>query len=253
MLKAAIKRQSAKWLEGRGIDVEHRLQPYQRKSRDDFFAAEQAARQRYEALDAQYKQELPGILEARYKDKPVLGKRRVYDAIAELATVIDPLDPYLGAISQLTHQLQLATDMENDGVDDTLLICGLVHDLGKLLIKVTDEDPMNVEAAGEKVPLTGTLGGGLLNCTFRWDHGDFGYLRLKDYASPEIAWLVRHHSIDVAACEPYMNEQDREYTARYLHRLIHYDHRKDMYAIPKKSLEDYRSLIDSVFPHEILI
>jgi hypothetical protein len=68
--------------------------------------------------------------------------------------------------------------------------------LGKLLIKFGDEDPINVEAGGEKVPLTGTLGCGLIDCTFRWDHGNFAYLRLKDYVSPEVAWIVRNHSLE---------------------------------------------------------
>jgi hypothetical protein len=252
-LKTVAKRVAFKWLEDHGYDTQHRLTPYQRHSRDAFFAAEQDARRRYAELDPQFKLELPAILEAKYKAKPVLGKRRVYDAIAELATIIDPLDPYLGCISQLTHQLQVATAMEDDGVDEQFLACGLVHDIGKLLVKVTDEDPINVEAGGKKAPLTGYVGGGLLNCSFRWGHGDFAYLRLKDYVPPAIAWILRHHSIDVAACEPYMNDQDREYTQRYLIAFMAYDDRKDMYRLPRRQLEDYRTLLDAMFPHEILI
>jgi predicted HD phosphohydrolase len=181
-----------------------------------------------------------------------LGTVFVYDAIAELATIIDPLDPYLGALTQLTHQLQLVEAMERDGMDDEMILCGLVHDLGKLLIKYSDEDPINVEAGGEKVPLAGEPGGGLMNCTFRWDHGDFAFLRLKEHASPEIAWLVRHHSIDLAGCRSYMDENDRRYVDRLI-KFVHYDNQKDMYAVPTKTLEDYRPLIERAFPHPIVI
>jgi hypothetical protein len=242
-----------KWLEDRGYDMQFKLEPYQRESKAAFFAAEQAARQRYEALDERTKSELPFKLNAKYETTFVLGRVRVYDAIAELATIIDPLDPYLGCVSQLTHQLQLAMAMENDGLDEQFILYGLVHDLGKLLIKFGDEDPINVEAAGKKVPLHGERGAGLLNCTFRWDHGDFAYMRLRDHAAPELSWLVRHHSIDIAACEPYMDDRDCEYVQRLLLPFVHYDNRKDLYALPRKQLEDYRPLIERAFPDEILI
>jgi hypothetical protein len=253
VFKAEVKRVVFNWLESRGYDMQAQLLPYQRRSRAVFFAAEHAARQRYAALPAEVKAELPMRLEAKYRNTPVLGTISVYDAIAELAHIIDPLDPYLGAVSQLTHQLQMVSLMEDDGVEETLILCGLIHDLGKLLIKFGDEDPINVEAAGKKVPLSGELGGGLLACTFRWDHGDFAYLRLKDHAAPEVAWVVRHHSLDLPACEPYMNDQDRAYSERYLKLFVYYDERKDLYALPKKGLEDYRSLIDRAFPGKIVI
>ena len=253
MFRAEIKRVAFNWLESRGYDMQDPLASYQRKSRAAFFAAERAARIRYDALPPDVKAELPMRLEATYRDTPVLGTTTVYDALGELAQIIDPLDPYLGAVSQLTHQLQLVSAMEDDGVEETLILCGLIHDLGKLLIKFGNEDPINVEAGGKKTPLHGEHGGGLLNCTFRWDHGDFAYLRLKDYASPEVAWVVRHHSLDLPACEPYMNDQDRVYTERYLKRFIPYDERKDFYALPKKGLESYRPLIDRAFPGKIVI
>lgn len=253
MLRDTVKRVAFNWLENRGYDLQEPMLPYQRESKTAFFFAEQAARRRYDLLDEKVKAELPAALDAKYRNSAVLGMVSVYDALAELATIIDPLDPYLGCVSQLTHQLQVVAAMESDGVDETLILCGLVHDLGKLLIKFGDEDPINVEAGGEKIPLSGTYGGGLANCTFRWDHGDFAYLRLKDYASPEVSWVVRYHSLDIAACEPYMNDQDRAYSERYLRPFMSYDAHKDMYAIPKKQLEDYRSLIETMFPDKILI
>jgi hypothetical protein len=142
--------------------------------------------------------------------------------------------------------------MERDGLDEVLVLSGLIHDLGTILLS-TDEDPINVEAGGKKAPLSGTLGGGLFNCTFRWDHGDFVYLRLKDYVPLELAWLLRHHSMELAACEPYMDERDREYTRRLFVPFAHYDERKNMYGVPAKRLEDYRELVHRAFPDPILI
>jgi hypothetical protein len=239
------------WLEDHGYDT-RRFEPTQLGNKRAFYAAEQAAKEQYAALDPQLKLALPAMLESKYKRKAVVGKVRVYDVLARLATVINPLEPELGCVSQLTHMLQLASAMEEDGLDERLVLSGLIHDVGTILL-ATDEDPVNVEAGGKKSPLTGTHGGGLYNCTFRWDHGDFVYLRLKDYVSPDIAWLLRHHSMDLETCAPYMNDQDREYTAQLFLPFTHYDERKDRYRLPKKRLEDYRALLDRAFPTEILI
>jgi hypothetical protein len=253
MLKSCRIKIAFDWVEEHGYDMQHRLEPYQRASKEAFFAAERDAKLRYAALPEDVKMALPDRLEAKYRTTPVLGTVMVSDAIAELATIVDPLDPFLGCMSQLTHQLQLAEQMEKDGVDEEFLTCGLIHDLGKLLIKFGDEDPINVEAGGKKVPLRGKPGDGLLNCTFRWDHGDFAYMRLKDYAPPEVAWLLRHHSIDIEACEQYMNDDDRELTRRRLIPFMKYDDHKDMYAVPQKSFDRYRPLIDRMFPAPIMI
>jgi hypothetical protein len=251
MLKSAIKRVAFSYLEGRGYNMRG-LKTYQMQSVRSFYAAEQVAKRRYEAFSAQFKIELPAILEAKYAEKPIVGKVRVYDLIARLAAVINPLEPELGCVSQLTHELQLAGAMEQDGRDEKLVLCALLHDLGTILLATTDEDPMYVEAGGMKAPLSGSAGGGLYGCSFRWDHGDFIYLRLKDYVSPDVAWLLRHHSMDLDDCEPFMNEQDREYSDRLFVPFRYYDERKDMFNLPNKRLEDYRPLIDRTFPNEIL-
>ena len=222
------------------------------RSRRAIERAEQAAQLAYEALAPQDQLELPGRLTAKYARKAVLGKVRIFNAVAALAPIIDPFDPGLGCVGQLTHQLQVATAMERAGLDETFVIGALVHDIGKLLID-TDEEPINVEAGGSKVPLAGTIGGGLMTCTFRWDHGDFAYLRLRDYLPDHLAWLVRHHSIDVAGCEPYMNEQDRVWVKQYFVPFVRYDNQKNMFALPPKRLRDYRALLDRTFPEQILI
>jgi hypothetical protein len=250
MLKSTIKKVAFTYLEAHGYDMRP-LEPYQMQSVRGFYAAEQAAKRRYDALSPQFKLELPAILEAKYTKKSLFGKVRVYDLIARLSTVINPLEPALGCVSQLTHELQLASALEKDGADEKLVLCAFLHDLGTILL-ITGEDPIYVEAGGMKAPLSGTNGGGLYDCAFRWDHGDFIYLRLKDYVPPDIAWLLRHHSMELADCEPYMNEQDRDYTHRLFAPFAYHDGRKDIYDMPSKRLEDYRDLIDRAFPDEIL-
>jgi hypothetical protein len=252
LLKSMIREVAFDWLSAHGYDTQHPLEPYQLESKRAFFAAEAEARRRYDALESRVKLQLPRMLDEKYRDRPVLGRVHIYEAINELATIIDPLDPYLGALTQLTHQLQLVQIMEDDGLDETMILCGLIHDLGKLLIKYGDEDPIHVEAGGKKAPLSGAPGGGLMKCTFRWDHGDFAYLRLKDHASPEVAWIVRHHSIDPAACEPYMDDYDRQNIDRLI-RFMQYDDHKDMYAVPRKGLAHYRPLLERAFPDPIVI
>jgi hypothetical protein len=253
VVKSIVKRFAFNWLERRGYDVNHRLEPWEQQSKARFWAHHEAARARYDTLEPQLKVELPAMLEYKYAKRPILGRVRVSDAVAELATVIDPLDPGLGCVSQLTHQLQLAEAIERDGLDETFVTCALVHDLGKLLLKFTDEDPIHVEAGGQKAPIAGTPGGGLASCTFRWDHGDFAYLRLRDYVPDGVAWLLRVHSIDLEACEPYFDARDRAYVEQFFKRFVPYDTRKDMFALPAKRFEDYRSLLDRTFPEPILI
>jgi hypothetical protein len=250
--KSALTRLAVRWLERCGYDMRHRLDPQQREHRLRWFKAEHAARLRYEHLEPSVKRDLPALLDAKYANRPILGTVRVYDAVAALATVIDPLDPFLGCVTQLTHELQCATAMESDGCEETLVLTALVHDIGKLLLLVADEDPMNVEAGGKKVPIAGERGGGLITCRFRWDHADFAYLRLKDHVEPAVAWLVRHHTIDLHACAPYMNDQDRTYAERLLRPFVRYDERKDFYVLPNR-LESFRELIDRAFPEPILI
>lgn len=249
--KDTVKQAAFAYLERRGYDMRPR-EPYQLENVRRFFQAEQEARRRYAELDEQVKRELPFMLESKYELTAVLGKVRVYDAIARLAYVINPLEPELGCVSQLTHHLQLANAMEEDGRDEKLILCALVHDLGTILL-LTDEDPINVEAGGKKVPLTGTPGGGLHQCMFRWDHGDFVYLRLKNHVPKDVAWLLRHHSMDLTRCEPYLDEQDRIYVEELFLPFTHYDDRKDMHFYPRKQLYHYRELLDRAFPEEILI
>ena len=251
-MNQTVKRLMFNWLESRGYEVTIPLQDFERDSRRGFLEKKDDNKRRYATFDRAYKLQLAAQLDEKYKNRAVVGKVRVYDALAALAPVIDPYNPNLGCVSQLVHVLQVATYMEQDGQPEKLVLCGLVHDIGKLMLLQPDEDPMNVEAGGRKELLAGTPGGGLLNCTFRWDHGDFGYMRLKDHVDPDMAWLLRHHSVDIAAYGEYMNDYDREQNERLLQPFNYYDEHCNIYGIPKP-LEHFRDLIDRAFPEEILV
>ncbi len=186
-------------------------------------------------------------------EKPIFGKIKMTNLLKLLGECVDPGDTRLGGVSQLTHLLQVAEAMENDGVSDSdLLIAALTHDIGKVLL-LTDEDPENVICMNKPIGEY-KKGIGLDNCFFQWNHDEFAYSRLKDYLPDHISWLIRYHSILIPEAEPYMDQRDREYYEKYLILFRKYDQDfKSVYRIPKKKLIDYADLIDSYFPKEIVI
>jgi hypothetical protein len=76
---------------------------------------------------------------------------------------------------------------------------------------------------------------------------------LEEKYSKKAVFGKRHHSMDVDACEPYMDDQDRRYTKRLFEPFERYDARKDMYVLPKWPLEQYQNLLDRFVPSEILV
>lgn len=184
-------------------------------------------------------------------EKPVFGKVSIWNMIERLSQVVDPSDPELYCVSQLVHTLQVVEGMERDGIKDPdLIIAGLVHDLGKVLLLV-GEAHENVVCFN--MPMGEYEKGiGLAHCVFQWNHEEFIYQRLKDYVPDHIAWLICHHGIYIPACEDLMDEKDREYTERYLRPFQKYDKgTKSIYNLPKNSVEKYRALIEDMFPSPI--
>lgn len=189
------------------------------------------------------------------KDKysqPVFGKVYVWDLFRDLGRCIDPTDPALYCVSQLVHTLQVVEAMEKDGIDDEeMIIAGLIHDLGKLLL-LTDEDPENIVCMNTVVT-NHEDGTGLDNCIFQWNHDELVYDRFKDHVQEKIAWIIRYHSIMIKPNINLMNEKDRFYTDKYLKNFRKYDmESKSIYKIPERKIEDYRDLIYQYFPDPIL-
>jgi hypothetical protein len=131
-----------------------------------------------------------------------------------------------------------------------LIITALIHDLGKLLL-LTDEDPANIVCGNSPIG-DYPSGVGFDNCVFQWNHDEFGYSRFKDHVSDPIAWVIRYHSVNLAKCEPLMDQRDRDYADRYLRTLTRYDHgTKSPYRLPRRTIGQYRDLIERAFPTPI--
>jgi Myo-inositol oxygenase len=199
--------------------------------------------------NAQTKSDVQALNE-KYRE-PVFGRIRMSDLLAKLALCIDEQDADLACVSQLTHALQVTEGMIADGIDDhDLLIAGLVHDLGKV-IWVTGEDQANM--GGIISPIEFDEGMGLEQCTFQWNHGEFGYSRLKDYLPDHVSWLIRYHSVPLDVCEPLMDDRDRRYARDYKSLFTYYDcATKSLFLPPKTRIEDYSDLIKEYFPDPIL-
>lgn len=183
---------------------------------------------------------------------PIFGKIGVWELVQKLALCIDPSDGRLFCTSQLVHVFQILDEMEADGVaNDEFILAALVHDLGKVLLLV-GERPENVVGFNDPIG-TYEPGCGLHNCTLQWNHDELAYSRVKDHLPEGLAWLVRYHSINRTTCDPYMDEKDRAYSARYWDVFERYDHgTKSPVFLPKLRIDKYRSVVEKAFPHPIV-
>jgi hypothetical protein len=199
--------------------------------------------------NAQTRSEVQALIE-KYRE-PVFGRLHVSDLLARLALCIDEQDADLACVSQLTHALQVVEGMIADGIDDhDFLIAGLVHDLGKVILLV-GEDQANV---GGLIAPIGDFdeGIGLEQCIFQWNHDEIGYSRLKDHLPDHVSWLIRYHSLHLDVCAPLMDDRDRRYARDYHSLFAHYDSAtKSVFRVPKTRIEDYSDLIKEYFPDPI--
>jgi myo-inositol oxygenase len=211
----------------------------------------QFARDAQPILDRRAQQTVDDVHALRDKYRaPVFGEISMWEVLNMLAHVIDHTDGFLMNASQEVHTLQVVEGMIDEGADDTLLLAGLLHDVGKVLYLV-NEDPANI--SGHSAPVAAFEPGiGLDRCVLQFGSDDFAHSRIVGRVPDHVSWLVRYHSIVPEACEPLMDERDREYYAKYwplLHRLDH--ETKSMYRPPRTRLSDYRPLVDDAFPEPI--
>jgi inositol oxygenase len=201
--------------------------------------------------DRRAEQTLDDALALRDKyQAAVFDEMSMWDALNMLAHVIDPIDRFLGNVSQEVHVLQVVEGMVAEGADDEMLLAGLIHDVGKLLYFV-DEEPENISGTSSPVADFDT-GVGLDQCVLQFGADDYAYSKIVGIVPDHVSWLVRYHSIVPDSCERLMDERDREYYERYwplLHRLD--GETKSMYRLPRTRLSDYRSLVDDAFPEPI--
>ena len=190
-------------------------------------------------------------LKKKYEHK-TFGKFHVWELVDRLSKCIDPLDDRLGVGSQEVHALQVVEAMEDDGITDpNLLVMGIIHDLAKVLL-MDVEPPENV-CYNTSVIAQNEQGTGLDNCALTWCQDEFLYSRIKDHVPDHVSWVIRYHGLDIKKSMRFMDERDKGYTEKYLRSFKRYDgHTKSFYKIPKKKMEDYRDMIEEVFPTPIL-
>ncbi len=215
---------------------------------DGFRARAQAINARHAAQTV----DTVAALRAKYA-APVFGRIAVWRAIEMLAQCIDPTDTRLWGSSQQLHVLQILDAMENEGTaSEEFVLAALLHDLGKVLLLV-GEAPENVVCFNQPIGIH-ARGIGLDRIVLQWNHDEFAWSRLKDHLPDGVAWLIRYHSIRFPLCEPYMDARDRAYTERYLRPFARYDHgTKSPLNVPRRRIEDYRPLVERVFPDPIVI
>ena len=188
-------------------------------------------------------------LQRKY-EAPVFGEIAMWDVVNMLAHVIDRADPFLMNVSQEVHTLQVVEGLIDEGVDDTVLLAGVIHDVGKVL-DLFDEDPANIFGTTEPIG-SYEPGVGLDQCVLQWGADEFAYSRIAGRVPDHVGWLVRYHSLVPERCEHLMDERDREYFDMYWRQLNRLDHAtKSMSRTPRTRLADYRPLVDDAFPEPI--
>ncbi len=189
-------------------------------------------------------------LNSKYQE-PVFGEVPIWDLFQRLAFCVDPTDTSLLNTTQYIHVLQVLEAMEKDGLQGSCwYVAAILHDLGKLLL-LTPEGPENIVCLNS--PIDDHEGrAGLDNLVMQWNHDEFAYMRLKDYVSDEIGWLIRYHSIQLADCEPHMDDRDRAHRDKYLLKFRKYDFgSKSPYHLPSLDMDKYRTMIEEAFPDPV--
>lgn len=191
-------------------------------------------------------------LKARYEDA-VFGRVQVWDLVEKLGLCVDPSDMRLFCGSQLIHVQQILAAMEKNGVTDPdLLLLGVIHDLGKVLL-LRGEAPENVVCTTRHIG-SPEPGCGLDDVVFQFGHGEFIYSRIRGHVPDHVAWVARYHNVKLADVEPFMNEQDRAWSDRYLRPFRRFDGDfVSPYFLPKVDMERYRALVESYFPSPLLV
>jgi hypothetical protein len=188
-------------------------------------------------------------LERRY-DEPIIGEVDVVRLMELLAQVIDPASAILACTSQLTHALQIAEEMQADGQPDEMVFIGLVHDLGKLAL-LYGEEPHHVDGNGRRPIGPHEPGIGLDRATLQFAHGEIAWRRFGHLLPDDLAWLLRWHDIDVAACREVLSDEDRTQLDAHHRVLAHYDRQVSPYRVPSVQLSDYHDLLRAHLPETI--
>lgn len=213
------------------------------------------------------------------RDKMTMG---IWQALEKLNTLVDDSDPDTD-LSQIEHCLQTAESIRADGHPDWMVLTGLVHDLGKLLVVhqepqwavVGDTFPVGCAYSDTIVfhnyfeanpdsrnPAYNTLHGvyeagcGLRNVDLSWGHDEYMYHVTKDYLPEPALYMLRYHSFypwhREGAYEHLMDDHDREMLP-WVQKFNPYDlySKSDTKPSVTELKPYYTELIAKYFPSEV--
>ncbi len=206
----------------------------------------------------------------------------VWQVLELLNTIVDESDPDT-TLPQMQHALQTAERIRHDGQPRWLILTGLIHDLGKLLVTfgepqwavVGDTFPVGCAYADAVIyhnyfkdnpdwqnPLIQTKYGiyspncGLDKVHFAYGHDEYLYQVVKNYVPPQAAYIIRYHSF-------YAQHQHNAY-AHLLddrdNQMMHWVNLFQTYDLYSKDAEPididqvkafYQELINEFFPDTI--
>ena len=220
------------------------------------------------------------------KRKEFLGLNRmrmgVWEAAEYLNQLVDDSDPDTD-MTQLEHLLQTAEQLRADGQPRWMILCGLVHDLGKILCLwgepqwavVGDTFPTGCGYSDKIVfhrffeanpdssdPRYATRHGiyeegiGLDKVTLSWGHDEYIYHVCKDHLPDEALYMLRYHSF-----YPWHRENQYDYLCdakdRALLKAVQAFNPYDLYTKShskpdaKKLRPFYEELISEYFPAKL--
>jgi inositol oxygenase len=206
----------------------------------------------------------------------------IWDAIEALDNIIDESDPDL-SLPQSVHAFQTAEKLRKDGHPRWLILTGLIHDLGKVLLLFNEPqwavvgDTFPVGCAYSDKIIFGayfydnpdinnselqTQYGiysphcGLDNIHMSWGHDEYLYSVVKNYLPRQALYIIRYHSFYAAhkedAYDYLMNDYDRSMVP-WLKLFSSYD----LYSKSSEpvNIEDvmpyYKELVTEFFPEKI--
>ncbi|MBY0279205.1 inositol oxygenase [Candidatus Binatia bacterium] len=207
---------------------------------------------RIETARAQQTADDVRTLKKRYETE-VFGRVRMSDLVERLALCIDPSDRRLFCGSQLLHAHQVYAAMQANGVaDPDMLLLGLIHDLGKILL-LAHEAPESVVGVTSRI-VGGEPGAGLDGAIYQFGHGEFLYSRIVGLVPEHVAWVTRWHNIDPAVEAELMTPQERTWTERWLVPFQRFDGGfVSPYYLPKVDLARCRDLVERAFPSPVVV
>lgn len=209
----------------------------------------------YEKNKKQNKQ-IVTSLSNKWNNKTLYGLIDPWNLFLKLNNVIDLTDNRLLSTTQYYHALQVFQAMINDNIkSEKLLFLALYHDIGKILI-LFDEEQSNVMCS-TFVIYKNRYNNNFNNIIISWNHDEFGYQKLKNYVSKDIAWVIRYHSL-TSLYENKINYNLSSSEKKYLKLATIFRKYDRSYKnilnvnISKFNITYAKEIIDKILPNKII-